>query len=76
MWALLTTWLRYKVDSHLFLNLNLQEVYISGRYNEKADVYSYGILLAELFNDSDPFAHLAIDSHFDFIKVAMHMRLH
>jgi len=42
----------------------------NGKYDLKADVYSYGVLLAEIFNSNshkDPFAHVQY-TEWDFIK--------
>ncbi len=44
------------------------EVIVEGRYNEKADVYSYGILLCELFQGKSPYHHIQYEWNYQFMR--------
>lgn len=41
---------------------------IDGKYNQKADVYSFGILLSELILGKSAFSHVNIEWSLQFIK--------
>jgi len=44
------------------------ELMLGGKYNEKADVYSFGILLAEILLGKDPFDHLKYENDWQLMK--------